>query len=123
MWVKWIGSAITDLDRQCQGGVFGNAYLFADQEMRCAFQGDGLAGLGIGGHGDIAQQPDFALIAVIHERPDRQALGRGPLQLARLPARGQSPFNAGGLADIAGIDVVAEANAKINRNEERFPPG
>lgn len=26
------------------------------------------------------------------------------------------------LADVVGIDLIAEANAKVDRNEERFPP-
>ncbi len=26
------------------------------------------------------------------------------------------------LADILGVDLIAEANAKIERNEQRFPP-
>lgn len=27
------------------------------------------------------------------------------------------------LADVLGVDLMAEANAKVDRNEERFPPG
>ena len=26
------------------------------------------------------------------------------------------------LADVLGVDLIAEANAKVDRNEERFPP-
>lgn len=26
------------------------------------------------------------------------------------------------LADVVGIDLIAEANAKVDRNEKRFPP-
>ena len=101
-----IGGAVTHFHRQCQGGVFRNAYLFADQEMRRGFQRDCVAGFGISRHGDIGEQPDLTFIAVIHEGADRQAFGCGPLQGIRLPARGQGPINAGGLADIAGIDPI-----------------
>ena len=83
-----ISRAVADLHRQGQGGVFRNADILADQEMGGAFQGDAVAHLGVGGHGDIAEQRDLALIAKVHERADRQAFGRGPLERARAPARG-----------------------------------
>ena len=74
--------------RQRQRRVFGDADFLAHQPVSGGFQGHDVARLRIGRRGDRGQQPDILFIAVIHQRPDRQALGIGPNDRAGFPAGG-----------------------------------
>ena len=94
--------------RQGEGqvGALRHADLLADQVIRPSLERDGLTDLGVLWRGERHRQQHLALIAVVHQRRQRQLLGRRPDDVAGGPARRQGPGQGRGLAGIAGIAPV-----------------
>ena len=93
-------------DGQRQRRLFGDADFLAHQPRDLGAERHGGAGLGVGRCGHIAEQPDRALIAEVHEPADGKADRIGPLQHGALPTGRERPVKRRRLADIAGVEPI-----------------
>ncbi len=115
-----------DRQAQLQGRVLGHADVLADQDRDGGLQRRGLAHRRGLGRGDRDRQPHLAFVAVVHQGPDGQALGRRPHDVACRPAGRQRPGQLGRLAGVAGIapiGVPAGPDLLVQGHVEGLPGG
>ena len=95
-----------DGQRERDRRLLGNALLLADQPARPAGQGHPRARDEVGRRRHRDGEHHLIRVAVAHGRPDTDALGMRPGDVARREARGQRPVDLRRLPRIAGIDPV-----------------
>ena len=106
---------------QCQGqrSFFRHADLLAHQPAHCRLDRHGARG--IGGRGQFGQQPGRAFIAIVLQRPDRQALGArllysGCRRPSSPPARSTGRGWRAGVARIFRTGVPARRDLFFQRD-------
>ena len=103
--------------------ALGNAHVGAHEPACLRFEVEGRRGFQVGRGGDLDEMQGLLRVAVVHQRRDHEAVGCGPLDVARGEARRQAPRDLRGLSGIAGVapvGVPAVADVELERDPERL---